>query len=435
MSNITLVRYVTRRNVRAFLWALRYGEGTQGEEGYRTLFGGKLFLGADGVYGTFDDYSDHPRIRTTLRLKKGGVLTSTAAGAYQFLSRTWDGVAKQYGLENFEPPTQDLAAIALIAGRRALDDVVAGRIEQAVMKCNKEWASLPGSPYGQPVVTMDEFKREYEEAGGLYVDEDAIIDVTARTITPEARIMRAATPPPLPEPKLPPVEDRVPVPVEIIRQRESEPPTIQAQESAMPSPALLALAPVIIPKLVELVPQLARIFSSGSKTAERNVVALETVVNVAKEAIGAKNEQELIEAIEADPSQSVAVKQAIERNYLQIEEAGGGGIEGARKFAIEAANVRGPDGALIPLTKQPAFVISAFMMSLVALMSVAVMFPWELLRESQEPIYTVEMRLIVVTALIGAMSTVGAFWLGSNFASRQKDQTISNLGQRATDRM
>jgi len=34
--------------------------------------------------------------------------------------------------------------------------VKAGRFDAAVAKCAKEWASLPGSPYGQPVKTLDQ---------------------------------------------------------------------------------------------------------------------------------------------------------------------------------------------------------------------------------------------------------------------------------------
>lgn len=427
---ISLVHYVTKRNVRAFLWALRYGEGTQGEEGYQTLFGGMLFKGHDGIYQTFDDFADHPRLRVSMKLKKGGTLTSTAAGAYQFLERTWDSLVAQYGFANFEPTNQDLAAIALIAGRGALDDVVAGRIDVAVMKCNKEWASLPGSPYGQPVVTLDVFKREYEEAHGLYSDEDNIIDVTARSIGPTAQIMRAE-PPALPAPKLPPVEDRIPVPVEVIRAASSEIPSLTTERNVM----LPALIPALLPSLIALVPQLAKLFGSGSDVSNRNIAAATAVFNVAKEAIGAKNEQEVIEAIQSDPTQSEAVKKAIERNYLQIEEAGGGGIEGARAFALASATLKDAEGHTIPLRQQPAFIISCIMLALVVGMAVVVLFPWELWMKDGKQIYTDEVRLIVVTAIIGMLSTIGAFWLGSSFANRQKDNTITALSTRQVERL
>jgi len=417
MPNITLTDFIVKRNVRAFLWALRFGEGTQGEDGYRTLFGGRLFLGVDGVYATFDDFQDHPRIRTTVTLRNGKKLTSTAAGAYQILERTWDGVCNDYGFLNFEPPTQDLCAIALIAGRKALEDVVEGRIHIAVLKCNKEWASLPGSPYGQPVVTLEEFRREYEEAGGLYMNEEAQ-PATPQPLAASAIVL---------EPKLPHVASKTTE----ITQGSTDLGVELQQEKAMPIPAIVA---ALLPSLIQLVPQLTKIFGSGSEVSQRNIAAAEAVFTVAKDAIGAKNEQEVIEAIKSDPVQATAVKQAIEKNYLHIQEAGGGGIQGARDYSIAVAQMRDAGGAPLSLWTQPAFVISVVMLGLVVLMVFVVLFPWEVIREGGGQIYSDDVRLIVVTAIIGSLSTIGAFWLGSSFASRQKDNTISSLGTRTTDR-
>ena len=410
--SITLTDYIVKRNVRAFLWALRFGEGTQGEDGYRTLFGGKLFLGVDGVYSTFDDFADHPRIRTTVTLKNGKRLTSTAAGAYQILEKTWLGLCNEYGFINFEPPTQDLAAIALIHGRKALEDVVEGRISTAVLKCNKEWASLPGSPYGQPVVTPEEFIREYEEAGGLLMNEDAARD-----------------PPMVPvvtQPKLPHIASKT---AEITKGSTDLGVELQ-QEKAMPIPAIVA---ALLPTLIQLVPQLTKIFGSGSEVSQRNIAAAEAVFAVAKDAIGAKNEQEVIEAIKADPVQATAVKQAIEKNYLNIQEAGGGGIAAARDYSIAVAQMRTPEGQPLSLLTQPAFVISVVMLGLVVMMVLVVLFPWEILRENGGQIYTDEVRLIVVTAIIGSLSTIGAFWLGSSFASRREPPSALGSRTRSTD--
>ena len=89
------------QNLQAFLHVIRAGEGTSDADGYRRCFGGELF----------DAFTDHPR-----RLITKGRYTSTAAGAYQFLSRTWDGLVRQYGFADFSPAAQDLGAVALIAG-------------------------------------------------------------------------------------------------------------------------------------------------------------------------------------------------------------------------------------------------------------------------------------------------------------------------------
>lgn len=153
--------YVDNGNVIAFRLMLRPGEGTDGPNGYRTLFGG----------GLFDGFDDHPRII----IERNGY-RSSAAGAYQFLSRTWDECAKALGLKDFSPRSQDLAATFLIARRGALDDVLAGRIEDAIRKCAKEWASLPGSPYGQPVKSLAFCLQVYRDSGGQFAATPAPIE-------------------------------------------------------------------------------------------------------------------------------------------------------------------------------------------------------------------------------------------------------------------
>lgn len=82
----------SQRNIRAFLRMLRVSEGTagHGDDGYNVIVGGDLF----------HDYADHPRKLVTLN--RAG-LKSTAAGAYQFLSRTWDALAKRLSLPDFSP--------------------------------------------------------------------------------------------------------------------------------------------------------------------------------------------------------------------------------------------------------------------------------------------------------------------------------------------
>lgn len=150
MSRVT-ASTLADRNVKAFLMVIRRGEGTSDAGGYMRLFGG----------GKFASYSDHPRVKVS----KSGY-TSTAAGAYQFLSSTWDETARIMHLVTFSPASQDLAAVGRIAARGALADVIAGRLEEAIRKCAKEWASLPFSPYGQPVISMSTARAVFASAGG-----------------------------------------------------------------------------------------------------------------------------------------------------------------------------------------------------------------------------------------------------------------------------
>lgn len=147
------------KNVQAMLRVIRTGEGTADAGGYSRLFGG----------GTFNSYADHPRTKVT----RWG-LTSTAAGAYQFLASSWDETKRTMGLIDFSPASQDLAAVGRLAARGALDDVLAGRFTSAIRKINKEWASLPGSPYGQRTMQFSAALAIYQGTGGLQVENTAI---------------------------------------------------------------------------------------------------------------------------------------------------------------------------------------------------------------------------------------------------------------------
>jgi muramidase (phage lysozyme) len=82
-------------------------------------------------------------------LRWSATLSSTAAGRYQFLKRTWDNCVRALGLTDFSAHSQDLGAVYLILKRGALNEVLQGRIAEALYLCRKEWASLAGAGYGQ----------------------------------------------------------------------------------------------------------------------------------------------------------------------------------------------------------------------------------------------------------------------------------------------
>ncbi len=138
-------------NVQAMLRVIRAGEGTADINGYRRLFGGKLF----------DSFADHPRIKVS-----ASGYTSTAAGAYQALASSWDETKRIMQLPDFSPISQDLFALGRIAARGALDDVIAGRFDVAIKKIAREWASMPFSPYGQPTISLERARSIYAGAGG-----------------------------------------------------------------------------------------------------------------------------------------------------------------------------------------------------------------------------------------------------------------------------
>ena len=143
------------KTVRAFMDTLAYAEGTK--EHYNYIF----------TFVTFTSYADHPR-----RAICSGSLCSTAAGRYQFLSKTWDSLAGSLGLADFTPPNQEKAGLELIrragAYNYALKADTYANFSAGVKKINTIWASLPGSPYGQPTHTMKELWGVYKEALAKY---------------------------------------------------------------------------------------------------------------------------------------------------------------------------------------------------------------------------------------------------------------------------
>src|SRR5687768_5865863 len=100
MDAIALAELWQNANCAAFMHMIRVGEGTADEDGYRRMFGGELF----------DSFADHPRKAITKKLG-GKPITSTAAGAPQFLARTWDECAKALGLADFSPVNQDIGCL------------------------------------------------------------------------------------------------------------------------------------------------------------------------------------------------------------------------------------------------------------------------------------------------------------------------------------
>jgi len=135
---------------------LRFAEGTErgGQDSYRVMFGGSLV----------PDLKQHPD-----KVMKG---RSTAAGAYQFLTPTWQQQQKKLGLGSFGPVEQDIAALDLarqrtmgLGGLSYLQKQ--GLTPEFVAALAPEWASLPTkegkSYYGQPVKSYSELQKTYQQ--------------------------------------------------------------------------------------------------------------------------------------------------------------------------------------------------------------------------------------------------------------------------------
>lgn len=128
-------------------------------------------------------------------------------------------------------------------------------------------------------------------------------------------------------------------------------------ESNMPLPAILG---ALLPSLIEAVPRLGKLFGDGSAVRERNVKAAELAMQIAQQAVGAVNAQETVEKVKTIPAAAAAATKAIEARWLELDEAGGGGIEGARK--ADAAYAAGPWHAFM---HSPSFWVALLLLPLV----------------------------------------------------------------------
>lgn len=129
-------------NVEKFLMLITNTEGTDKHgKPYNCLYSHQYFEG----------FKTHPNKKIT-----AGKYTSTAAGRYQVLKTTYDDFKKKYPTAEFTPEWQDEIAMFLLRRRGAYQLILEGKFKEAILKCNKEWASLPGSPYGQPTHSMED---------------------------------------------------------------------------------------------------------------------------------------------------------------------------------------------------------------------------------------------------------------------------------------
>ncbi len=331
--------YTLNGNLKAFLQVIRHCEGTAGPDGYRTLFGGKLF----------DSYDRHPAIYTKFTLK-GKSYTSSAAGAYQFLKGTWDNLVKQNKFPDFSPDSQDQGAVALIRGRGALRDVEEGRFEVALKKCNKEWASLPGSPYGQPVKTVEYCKQIYKQFGGEYMVA----------------------------------------------------PLVAAVAMSAAKPFVMAAFEALAKEL----PTLGKIFGSGSDVSNRNLQAAEAIVNIVKETVGAKNEQEAVDIVRNDTSARQAADDAVRSNAFELFGMDFSNVGEAREF-----NQKFADSKSGFWTNSPAFWVTVMTIPLPYYVVHRVMTgPLEL--------FSTDVRASIASAVVSmVLGGVIGFWLGASFTT------------------
>lgn len=132
--------------------------------GYNIVVGGSKF----------SNFTKHPRIR--IRLRPG--LVSDAAGKYQILSSTYDGLVKNYGFKDFSAKSQDLMALALILEKPNAKRIIEQLDYHSFCECASWiWASILPSRYGQSWLTKDKMDALWKASLARWSEELTSITV------------------------------------------------------------------------------------------------------------------------------------------------------------------------------------------------------------------------------------------------------------------
>jgi len=326
------------------------------------MFGGGLFSVADGW--------QHPNV-----VNHAAGLSSTAAGAYQFLYRTWYSLCQQYPFPDFAPKCQDMGAVALIAGRGALQDVLDGRLSAAIAKCNREWASLPGSPYGQPVLSMARCRAVFAEYGGT-----------------EAGIPNSGT---------------------------SVPKT--AEDTRMDPLSLVSLLTGVFSPIIRAKAQKALGGEVGGQLADNLLAVTQQVTGKADplEAVAvARQQPEMVAQVEAAAVDWFTKMQPALDKIAALEAAAWAAEEASR----DAAAKRGAAMDAAGFWTSAQFWIAAFILANVSGVVFTVLY-----RDT----FSSDMQSFVIGAIVGgALTAVISYFFGSSRGSAAKDIVIGELAGR-----
>jgi putative chitinase len=180
----------------------------------------------------------------------------------------------------------------------------------------------------------------------------------------------------------------------------TEPAPLPPKETRMPLPAVLA---ALLPSLVSAIPTLGKLFGSGSDVAERNVKAAELAMSIAQEAVGAKSAQEAVETAARDPVAAQQIREAVEARWMELSEAGGDGIAGARK--ADAA-VMHSDGPWWVFLRSPSFWMLLLSLPLVYIIVGSIAGLWG--HSEWSPDVRASLATAVVSLIVGGAA--GYFW-------------------------
>ena len=150
-------------NRHALSQVVQYAEGTRGPDAHRIMFGH-----TQSNPRLLNDFSRHPN--SPYPTPWG--TTSEAAGAYQFMDRTWQDVLKANPIiRDFSPESQERAYDWLAKRRGVIPTAPITNIDQftdVMSRLSPEWSSLPyqggQSYYDQPSKSINELWSVYNDA-------------------------------------------------------------------------------------------------------------------------------------------------------------------------------------------------------------------------------------------------------------------------------
>lgn len=339
-------------NVQAFLRVIREGETSQTDDAYYTLVGG----------GRFETLDDHPRRLVYIQ----PALKSSAAGAYQFLTRTWDECRAALALPDFSQVSQDLAAVYLTLRRGALEDVIAGRLDTAIAKCAKEWASLPGDAYGQGGISAGRAREVYLRYGGTL--ENATKATSALSTT-------------------------------------------QGKPMA---PILPALIGPLVSELAQHIPRVAALWKGKSEVAERNVALGTAILETVGNAVGAANAEEAVSVVASSPEAARLAREAVDAQWAKLDDM--------REASIDKARMMYHSAERIVFGNMVFHEILALLIVLLCASGMAGAFVYANLSQSTKD-------NIVMLALVGGFIGIKEFFFGGSRGSDVKTAMLDKRQQ------
>lgn len=211
-------------------------------------------------------------------------------------------------------------------------------------------------------------------------------------------------------------DTQAPAPVEerVIAPEPGPQPAPQAAPTPAPPSTRKTMDPLTLiatfgPMIANLIPQVAKLFSSGSEVATRNVAAASAVFDTVVKAADAANIQQAVEKMQSDPALAAKVQQAVVTDpavmgLLEI----GGGIQKAREMNLSMQN------ADKPFWFNPAFWFTMVLLAMPFMLLVDMFYV-------HPTAYEGNLRTQIVTGVLGIIMMAGAYWLGSSIGSAKKD--------------